>query len=319
MLVSIIVTNWNGERYLGKCLDSLLAQTYHGYEIIVVDNASTDKSTDIVKKYGSQIRLVINKENLGFAAGSNAGIRASRGELIVLFNNDAVADSAWLAALVRGIDEPPEADIVSGIIYYYDPGDVIWCDAGRVDLITGFSWHAGQHRKSVPSPEEIDYFPGCALMIRKTVFDQIGLLDERFFLYAEDPDFCLRAKQAGFKLKLVPGARVRHMVSMGASAAPWSQKMKLKSEYQLILKLWPRRSLPLTLGLRLTAIPVFEVISRRRRLPYLLLNWQAFFSALKYRPGISHVYTGEEKLPLHNHFFEGLRFFRSRKQLTAPR
>lgn len=313
-LVSIIVTNWNGEKYIGKCLNSLLSQSYPNCEIIVVDNGSSDGSLKILRGYGSRIRLIANKENLGFAAGNNVGIRTAQGEALVIYNNDAIANREWLSTLVRGLKEPPEADIVSGIIYYHQSDDVIWSDVGRIDLITGLCWHAGQYRKENQLRLEIDYFPGCALMIKKAVFDRIGLLDERFFLYAEDPDFCLRAKQAGFKLKLVPGARVWHMVSMSAVSAPWSQKVKLRSEYQLILKLWPRWCLPLTLGLRLTAIPLSEIVLCRQLPGYLLLNWRAFFSALKNKPGKldSDCQERLRNLPLRNHLFEAFQLLGQR-------
>ena len=318
-MVSILILNYNGEPYVERCLNSLLDQSYSNFEVIMVDNGSSDNSLQILKEYVPQIKLILNDKNLGFAGGNNVGIKEASGEFIVLFNNDAIADKDWLSNLVKGGLDMPEADIVSGPIYYYEPKDVIWCAGAHLDMITGLAWHLGQYETEFDPHSDIDYFPGCALLIRREVFEKIGLLDERFFLYAEDPDFCLRAKRERFKLKLVPEAKVWHMVSMGMKAEPSRvQHQKLKSEFRLILKLWPLWCLPLTVFLRLTAIPLAEILFLQQSKKHLFSTWHAFFSAFGNEPRKEQSYPWARlgSPPLHNRLAEGLRLLRKRNIKT---
>ena len=202
--VSIIVLNWNGEAYIPKCLDSLLEQTYSNYEVIVVDNGSTDGSVELLKGYLPRIRLILNQKNLGFAAGNNVAIREAKGEFIVLFNNDAVAHREWLEWLIDGTLIPPQADIASGPIYFYEPSDVIWCAGVRIDMLTGVGWLLSLYSRHFEPSDDFDYLTGCALLVRKRVFYEIGLLDERYFFYSEDVDFCLRASKARVRFAIQP-------------------------------------------------------------------------------------------------------------------
>ena len=278
---SVVVLNWNGRDCIRLCLRSLLSQTYSNYEVIVVDNASTDGSAEIVEEEFPEVRLIRNKRNLGFAAGNNVGIKAARGEFIVLFNNDAFADENWLARLVDEVSRDPKVGIASGPIYYCEPKDVVWCAGARLDLATGMAWHLAQYEREFTPCGDVDYFPACALLVKREVFDRIGLLDERFFVYAEDPDFCLRARWAGFRLKFVPDAVVYHRVSMGMLHEPVRvQYVKLESEFKFILKVWPYWCLPLTLFLRLMVIPLWEIVFLRQSLSRLGLTWRGFFNAL---------------------------------------
>jgi len=298
--VSIVVLNWNGERYIAECLNSLLDQTYRNYEVIVVDNGSHDGSVELIKGYLPRIRLIRNEENLGFAVGNNVAIREAKGEYVVLFNYDAVAHSEWLEQLVSGTLIHPQADISSGPIYFYGRDDVIWNAGLRIDMLTGISWLRGMFQSHLAPSNDVDYLSGCALLVRKLVFDEIGLLDDRFFCYSEDADFCLRAKRDGFNLRLVPDAIVWHSVPMGLRGAPVrDQRQKFKSDFKLILKLWPLWCLPLTLILRLTLIPIVYVLLFHYPLSHPLITWSAFFSALAEvrRNGFQRDYSKE--LPLH--------------------
>jgi hypothetical protein len=280
-LVSIVVLNWNGEDIIKECIYSLLDQTYSNYEIIIVDNASTDNSVDIIKNEFPEIRLIINQKNLGFASGNNIGIRTAKGKYIALFNNDAVADRNWLLKLVSAILEEKRIGIVSGPIFFSEQPEVIWSIGSRFDLITGLDWDLGKYQKKHFTPENIDYFSMCAILIKKEVFQKIGLLDERFFIYYEDFDFCLRAKENNYKLKLVPVAVVWHKVSMGARKnLKISQFNMLKSFFQLILKIWPLWCLPITIVLRLFFIPFIEVLLFGYSWNYFSLTWQSFQIAL---------------------------------------
>lgn len=306
--ISVIVLNWNGERYIAQSLNSLLDQTYRNYEVIVVDNGSKDGSVELIKGYLPRIRLILNEENLGFTGGNNVAIQEAKGEYVVLFNNDAVAHSEWLEQLVSGTLIHPQADIASGPIYFYERDDVIWNAGLRIDMLTGISWLLGMFQNHLELSNDVDYLSGCALLVRKQVFDKIGLLDDRFFFYTEDVDFCLRAKRAGFTLRVVPDAIVWHSVPIGLRGAPVrDQRQKFKSDFKLILKLWPLWCLPLTLILRLTLIPVAYVLLFYYPLSHPLITWSAFFSALseERRDGFRRDYSKD--LPLRIRTLECLR------------
>ena len=282
-LISIIVLNWNGENFIKQCLESLMNQTYShsDYEIIVVDNSSTDKSIDIIKNEFPSVKLIINKKNYGFAKGNNIGIKFAKGEIISLINNDVIVSKKWLEKLVSGFLEESDASLASGTIYFYKPSNIIWSTGARFDLITGLQWHPAKYKKVLEHNEEIDFFPFCATLIKKEVFNKIGLLDEQFFIYSEDFDFCLRAKNAGFKLKFVPDAIVWHMVSMGAKHnLLFSSQQRLISDFKVILKLWPILFLPFTISLRLLVIPFIEVILFKLPFKKILLTWKAFCNAI---------------------------------------
>ena len=316
--VSIVVLNWNGERYLAECLESLLAQTYPNYEMIVVDNGSTDASVELLKGYLPRIKLILNKDNLGFAAGNNVAIKEAAGEFIVLFNNDAVAHSEWLERLIAGTLTPPQAGIAGGPTYFYDHNDVIWSAGLRTDMLTGIGWQLGMFQHHLEPTNDIDYLAGCALLVRKEVFDAIGLLDERFFFYTEDLDFCLRAKRAGFILRLVPDAKVSHMVSKPLKQKPTiSRYRKFQSEFTLIFKSWPLWCLPLTLFLQLTLIPIAYVFLFGYPLSHPIVAWRAFFSVLAEvrRNGFRRDYSKD--LPLRVRTLECLRVAGQRLRMRA--
>ena len=307
--ISIIVLNWNGEGYVAKCLDSLLDQTYPNYEVIVVDNSSTDGSVELLKGYLPRINLMLNQENVGFAAGNNVAIREAKGEFIVLFNNDAVAHREWLERLITGVLYPPQADIASGPIYFYEPSDVIWSGGMRSDMLSGEAWNLGSYQQHFKASDDIDYFAGCALLIAKRVFDEIGFLDERFFFYSEDCDFCFRAKRAGFSLRLVPDAIVWHMIPMSLKqpSVRLRHDYYLESRIKLVLKLWPFWCIPITLILQIAIIPIAYVLLLRYPLVYPIMVWRALFSVIAEgcRNGFQRDYS--RGLPLHIRTLECLR------------
>ena len=301
--VSIVLLNWNGQAHVAKCLDSLLSQTYPNYEVIVVDNGSTDGSVELLKGYLPRIKLILNEDNLGPAAGRNVGIREAGADFVALVDNDAVAHSEWLERLVEGTLLAPQADIASGPTYFCEPGDVIQCAGARIDMLSGISWHLGMFQRRFELTDDIDYFLTCALLVRKRVFDEIGLLDERFFLYgSEDIDFCLRAKQAGFRLKLVADAIVWHMVVMSKKRAPRAprrkQHDKFKNNFKLLFKLWPPWCLPLTIALQLTLVPVARVMLLGYPFSHAIMVWRAFFAALveSRREGFLRAYSNDLRL-----------------------
>src|SRR4030043_1630550 len=125
-LLSVIIPNWNGKRFLMECIDSLKEQTFHDFETILADNGSTDGSADFAQQhYGDFIRIIRIGKNLGYTGGNNVGIRAARGEYIVLLNNDTQADSTWLEALVEAIGSNPQIGMWASKGYSYHQRDRI--------------------------------------------------------------------------------------------------------------------------------------------------------------------------------------------------
>jgi len=218
-LASVIVLNWNGEALIAECVDSLLAQTYPRLEILIVDNASTDRSASLIReRYGEKVRLIVNPANLGFAAGNNVGIAASRGAYVVLINNDAVADPGWAEALVREAEADPRVGMCASKIVTYDDPRVI-DSAGLLLFRDGLGRGRGRMQRDVGAfskPEDVLLPSGCAALYRRAMLDQIGVFDEGFFMYCDDVDLGLRGRVAGWRCRFVPDAVVRHRYSASA-------------------------------------------------------------------------------------------------------
>jgi GT2 family glycosyltransferase len=194
-------------------MDSLKAQTFQNFETILVDNGSTDGSAEFAqKRYGEFIRVLRNKENLGFAGGNNVGIQAARGEYIVLLNNDTWADPHWLEELVKATQcGPPVGMWGSKICSYYQRDRIE--GVGELIYWDGLSRARGQYEQDhgqYSAMEEIFFPPGCGAMYRKSLFDGIGLFDEDFFAYADDSEIGIRARLSGWKSVYVPKAILFH-------------------------------------------------------------------------------------------------------------
>lgn len=210
--VSIIVVNWNGMNYIKECIDSLLNLSYSDYEIILVDNASSDGSVEFVEKNYPKVRIIRNKENLGFAEGNNIGIRETKGELIALFNPDAVADKEWLSRLVSVLQNSENIGGVVGKIYYYGDKfgkDAVFCTWSKMDpySATPYNFH-----KNEPV-SKVDYLSGAAMVVKRDMINKIGFLDPDYFLYFDETDWCARMIRGGYDLVYVPTAIAWHVVS----------------------------------------------------------------------------------------------------------
>lgn len=235
-VLSVIIPNWNGRRFVEECIDSLKGQTFQRFETILVDNGSTDGSADFAEeRYGKFLRVLRNKENLGFAGGNNIGIRAARGEYIVLLNNDTWADPHWLDELFKATQSgPPVGMWASKVCSYFQKdriegvGELIYWD-GLVRALGQYERDHGQY----DGMEEILFPPGCGAMYRKSLFDGIGLFDEDFFAYADDTEIGIRARLAGWKCLFVPRAIVYHKNSGTAG-----QYSPLKAFYVERNRLW---------------------------------------------------------------------------------
>lgn len=223
--VFIIVLNWNGHQDTIECVDSLKKVTYPDYEIVIVDNGSTDGSEEILRRRFPDIALIQTGENLGYTGGNNAGIRYALGkgaDYMVLLNNDTVVDKDFVTALVAAAEADRSIGIASSKVYFYDRPDVIWYAGATLNLKTGKSKHLGYNEKDsgqFGAMQETDRACGCSMMVTREVCERIGLMDPEYFCYAEEAEWSVRARKAGYKVVLVPNSKTWHKVSAATGGA----------------------------------------------------------------------------------------------------
>lgn len=236
--IAIVIVNWNGAKDTIACLTSIAAMKKNDADltVIVVDNGSKDDSVKRIGKAHPWVTILSLDENRGFAGGNNVGITYAMhhgSEYIWLLNNDTVVDADALSVVDAFADSTVG---IAGSKIYFAPGReyhkdrykqsergrVIWYAGGIIDWSTMLASHLGvdevdhgQYDRSGETP----FVTGCSLMMRRSVVDAIGLLDERLYLYLEDLDFCLRAKRAGYRLVYYPASLLWH-VNAGSSGGP---------------------------------------------------------------------------------------------------
>jgi len=224
--ISIIVLNWNGKKYIRKCLKSIFNSNYpkDKLEVIVVDNASIDGSDRIVENEFPSAILIKNSKNLGFCKANNIGIKRSTGDIIVLLNNDTFVDKNWLIEIIKAMNKSNVG--VVGCRLLYPNGKVIQ-SCGCKEIFLGYWEHiaAGLRTEKFDCEDEfeVDYVSGAALAIKRKVLESIGLLDSSFWAYVEDVDLCYRAKRAGYKVVIAPKAIVYHYGSASWRKFPLKQ------------------------------------------------------------------------------------------------
>jgi len=247
---SIVIPNWNGQHFLKKCLDSIDAQNYRNFEVIVVDNGSKDDSVEyIAKNYPDTIVEKLPK-NIGFAPAVNIGIKKAKGNFIFLLNNDTELDRHFLTAMEEAESEFPDAGIfASKMLDFADHTIIDTC--GDKMTWTGRSYKYGELKKDGEEFNQNYYiFGACAgaSVYRKEVFEAIGLFDEDFFAYLEDVDIDFRSQLAGFKCVFVPKARVYHIGSATTGKrSPFGFGLMIKNHWHLIYKNFPTQQLILYL------------------------------------------------------------------------
>ncbi len=225
--VSIIILSYNTRDLLERCLSSLFqAETEQDrWEVIVVDNASADGSAAAVKKGFPRVHVIENKKNLGFAAGNNIGIKKSKGNIILLLNSDTEVSVGAIQETVSYLDHHPKVGVVTCKLIRPDgsmdpachrgfptPGAALAYFSGLEKIFPTISLFGGYHQgyKDFSQPHEIDSPSGAFFLVKKEVIDQVGLLDERFFMYGEDLDWSYRIKKAGWSIIFYPYVSVLH-------------------------------------------------------------------------------------------------------------
>lgn len=222
--VTVIIPTFNGAHLLPTCLDSVLRQTFRDFEIVVVDDASTDDTHALLARAYPSVRVITQATHRGFAAAVNAGIRQARGDIIALLNNDTEAEPTWLAELVSALDANSHAGMAASKLRLFERRDHLHSagDFYRVDGIPGnrgvWEKDAGQYDDPAAPPPLFGACAGAAAY-RRALFDALGGLDEDLGSYCEDVDLNWRARLAGFDCVLAPRAVVYHMVSATGGGA----------------------------------------------------------------------------------------------------
>jgi GT2 family glycosyltransferase len=257
--VAIIILNWNGWPDTVECLESINHINYPNYQVIIVDNNSSDDSIKKIIDYtlgklevksnffkydpndkpietviyskeyseieessnpNKQLILLKNDTNYGFAEGNNIGIEFALKNLnpdyILLLNNDTVVDKDFLKILVQEGEKDSKIGLLGPKMYYYDNPNVIWCIGGKIDWKLGRGLHVGINEldtQQYPEKMNFDYINGSALLVKRNVLDEIGLLDNIFFLYFEETDLALRASKKGYSSTYIPNSKIWHKVS----------------------------------------------------------------------------------------------------------
>src|SRR5689334_11617383 len=222
-LVSIIIVNWNGFKWLPDCFGSIAKQDYRQYEVVFVDNASKDDSVDWVKKHYPKTKIIINKENLGFADANNVGYRKAKGEYVLFLNNDTRVTKTFLTELVKVLQSDITIGGVQSKILLMDHPDT-HDSVGAFLTPTGFLYHYGFGKKNISKyNKQINLYTakGACMMFRKKVLDQIAIdnniFDPDYFAYFEESDMCHRVWLAGYKIVYAYKSVIYH--KMGATSA----------------------------------------------------------------------------------------------------
>ncbi|MBK7105841.1 MAG: glycosyltransferase family 2 protein [Ignavibacteriae bacterium] len=222
--ITIIILNWNGLNDTLECLESLKKIDYENYEIIVVDNNSSGNDVEIIEeKFGACIKkIIVSSENIGFSGGNNLGIKyalENGADFILLLNNDTIVESDFLVNLSDTLNKYENIGISAPLINYFDKKSIVWTVGGKISKIrgSGFAYSNENENQIEKKNREVTFASGCCLLIKKEVFEKIGMLDEKFFLYVEDTDFCFRTIKAGFKIIINPNSKIYHKVGNSTS------------------------------------------------------------------------------------------------------
>jgi GT2 family glycosyltransferase len=236
--LSIIIVSWNTRKLLENCLGSILANPpISPFENWVVDNASTDDSPRMVREKFPQVHLIENHENVGFARANNQAIQRCTGKYILLLNPDTLVASGALQALVDFLDKHPEAGAAGARILNPDgsmqisshPRPSLSRELWRLFHLDSLSPYAEYPliKWETNQAQQVDVLMGACLLLRKEVLDQVGFLDEDYFIYSEEVDLCYRIQRAGWRLFWIPRAEVVHFGGQSTQQAPTEMFLSL--------------------------------------------------------------------------------------------
>jgi GT2 family glycosyltransferase len=241
--VSIIIVNWNTRDILRDCLSSVFKQTKGiEFEVILVDNASTDGSAEMVRVEFPKVILIVNSTNRGFAVANNQGLGIAEGRYVLLLNSDTIVISDALTKVVAFADAHPQVAVVGCRILNSDGTLQQTCfmfpSVLNMLLSTTYLYKLFPRSRFFGREQmtwwnrdntmEVDVVTGCFMLVRREAIDQIGLLDEQFFMYAEETDWCYRFKKAGWNVLFTPNAQIIHFGRQSSKQVPFEMTLQLK-------------------------------------------------------------------------------------------
>ena len=250
--ISVVIVGWNAKHYLELCLDSLAkAPPRRSIEVLVVDNASTDDSVEMIESKFPWVKLIKSPENLGFSKGNNVAIRQARGRYIALVNPDVIVFPGCLDALADFLDQNPKVGNVGPRVLNPDMSmqstcrrfPTLWnnfCSAsGLSSKFKNSRFFAGEHMFyfTHDRTRAVDVIVGCFSFIRREAFDSVGLLDEDLFMYGDDVDWCRRARSAGWDVVFYPGGQAIH--DRGKITAPFPVRFAV-AQQRSVLHYWSK-------------------------------------------------------------------------------
>lgn len=237
MDISIIIVNYNSKEITKSCIHSIINNTLDiSYEIIVVDNASKDSSCEYLREFFPSLKIIANVENFGFAKANNQGISIAKGTYILLLNSDTIVLDDCLKKTMKFAEGVADVGVIGCKVLnrdrtlqyscYRNPGfvsELIFFSKGIVkDFWDPATWWKYMQYWDHDSTRDVDCISGCFLMIKKEVVDKIGYIDENYFMYYEDSDFCRRVKNAGLKVKYYPNSRIIHLRGLSGDKTNFS-------------------------------------------------------------------------------------------------
>lgn len=220
--LSIVVVNWNTRDLLAACLASIQSHPPAcAFEVWVVDNSSADGSAAMIRERYGDVRVIENQENVGFARANNQAICASAAKFVLLLNSDTVVNPGALTELVRFMQEHPGAGVAGAQLLNRDGSlqrSVQRFPTCISELMTVSGLFHQRTARTYEVPTQVEAVVGASMMVRRTAFEEVGLLDERYFMYTEEVDWCHRIHNAGWDVYIVPSARIVHVD--GGSSGP---------------------------------------------------------------------------------------------------
>lgn len=267
---AIVLLNWRSAKDTVKCVESLIAAEIRQCDIIIVDNDSQDESINVIKEHFTDVRVIESGKNGGFAYGCNVGIRAALSSgynYVWLLNNDTIVDKTTLPNMIEEIKRNKKAIVGSIIRDIEFPWSVQAVGGGTINFLTG----TGRHIKTFDDVDKLDYLLGASILVSREALESIGLLNEDFFMYWEDTEFCIRARRKGYFLKVAKQSNVYHKEGGSVNKESYAQtRMIFRSMRKFFLKGSPFPLLPI--AIRQLGKTFVSLLRREfRRIPYIWL------------------------------------------------
>ena len=290
-MVSVVILNFNGKKFLSKCLSSLFKSDYPNFEVILVDNASTDESIELVQRYFCQysnLRIICNNRNLGFAEGNNIGAKAAKGKYVVFLNNDTEVDPEWLKELVMVLESDETIGAAQSKLLLFDRKTID--SAGDFINFYGKGWMRGCGEEDKDQYDRIDEIfsaRGAGMIVRRQILRKVDYFDSDFFMICEDIDLCWRVRLNGYKVVFVPRSIIYHFGSgtrKKFERPAQSQYYNTRNSLVMLIKNYNLKNLLMgAIVNALVELTLFSIslpsrktynLSRLRALSWILLNFQ---------------------------------------------